>query len=54
MDIKVIERGFKNDEQENDFYIGLCEQWRQVRRNLLLPNKDVSVYAQYYVSHKID
>lgn len=54
MDIKVIERGFKNDEQENDFYLGLCEQWQQVRRNLLLPNKDGSVYAQYYVSHKID
>ena len=53
MDIKVIERGFKNYEQENDFYLDLCEQWHQVVRNLLLPNKDGSVYVQYYVSGKI-
>lgn len=53
MDIKVIERGFKNDEQENDFYLELCEKYNQVSRNLILPNNDGSVYAQYYVSGKI-
>lgn len=51
--IKVIERRFNSDRQENDYYLDLCERYGQVKRNLWLPNKDGSVYVQYYVTEKV-